>query len=161
MSDPIHILIVDDEVRNLDALEAILEDAAYRILRADNADKALRLLLENQVAAIVLDIKMPDVSGFELAQIIKGTKKFRQIPLVFLTAHLVDDADVVAGYGAGAVDYLTKPVSPQILRHKVAVFAELFRKTRALAELNEHLETRVQERTAELERSEGALRAAG
>jgi signal transduction histidine kinase len=160
MPDPIHILIVDDEARNLDALEAILQDPAYRILRADDADKALRLLLENQVAAIVLDIKMPGVSGFELARLIKGTKKFRQIPLVFLTAYLVNDADVVAGYGAGAVDYLTKPVNPQILRHKVAVFAELFRKTRALAELNEHLETRVQERTAELERSETALRAA-
>jgi signal transduction histidine kinase len=108
----------------------------------------------------VLDIKMPGVSGFELAQLIKGSRKFRQIPLVFLTAYLLDDADVVAGYGAGAVDYLTKPVNPQILRHKVAVFAELFRKTRALAELNEHLETRVQERTADLERSESALRAA-
>ena len=160
MSDTIDILLVDDEARNLDALEAILDDPAYRLLRADNADRALRLLLDNQVAAIVLDIKMPGVSGFELAQLIKGTKKFRQIPIVFLTAYLVDDKDVLTGYGAGAVDYLTKPVNPQILRHKVAVFAELFRKTRALAELNDHLEARVQERTAELERSEAALRAA-
>jgi signal transduction histidine kinase len=160
MSDAINILLVDDEQRNLDALEAILEDQAYCLLRADDAEKALRLLLAHDVAAIVLDIKMPVVSGFELAQMIKGTKKFRQIPIVFLTAHLLDDHDVLAGYGAGAVDYLTKPVKPQILRHKVAVFADLFRKTRALAELNEHLETRVQERTAELEKSEGALRAA-
>ncbi|HEY3821108.1 MAG TPA: response regulator [Polyangiaceae bacterium] len=160
MPDPICILLVDDEQRNLDALEAILEDPDYRLLRAGDADKALRLLLENDVAAIVLDIKMPGVSGFELAQIIKGTKKFRQIPIVFLTAYHVDDRDIVTGYGAGAVDYLTKPVNPEILRHKVAVFAELFRKTRALAELNEHLEARVQERTAELERSETALRTA-
>ncbi len=160
MPETINILLVDDEPRNLDALEAILEDSSYRLLRADDADKALRVLLETDVAAIVLDIKMPGVSGLELAQLIKGTKKFRQIPIVFLTAYLVDDNDVLTGYGAGAVDYLTKPVNPQILRHKVAVFADLFRKTRALAELNEHLESRVQERTAELERSEAALRAA-
>ena len=160
MSDAINILLVDDESRNLDALESILDDPAYHLLRADDADKALRLLLEHDVAAIVLDIKMPGVSGIELAKLIKGTKKFRQIPIVFLTAYLVDDQDVVMGYGAGAVDYLTKPVNPQILRHKIGVFAELFRKTRALAELNEHLETRVQQRTAELERSEAALRQA-
>src|SRR5580704_19462470 len=160
MSDTIKILLVDDEPRNLDALEAILDDPAYHLLRANDADKALRLLLENDVAAIVLDIKMPGVSGFELAQLIKGTKRFRQIPIVFLTAYLVDDQDVLTGYGAGAVDYLTKPINPQILRHKVAVFADLFRKTHALAELNNKLEARVLERTAELERSEAALREA-
>lgn len=160
MPDPIKILLVDDEQRNLDSLEAILDDPGYVLLRAGDADRALKLLLENDVAAIVLDIKMPGVSGFELAQLIKGTKKFRQIPIVFLTAYLVDDQDVLTGYGAGAVDYLTKPVNPQILRHKVSVFADLFRKTRALAELNSTLETRVQERTSELERSETALRAA-
>jgi signal transduction histidine kinase len=158
MPDTINILLVDDEPRNLDALEAILDDPSYRLLRAVEADAALRLLLDHDVAAIVLDIKMPGISGFELAQLIKGTKKFRQIPIVFLTAHLVDDKDVLAGYGAGAVDYLTKPVNPMILRHKVAVFADLFRKTRALAELNDTLEERVLERTAELERSEAALR---
>jgi signal transduction histidine kinase len=108
----------------------------------------------------VLDIKMPGVSGLELAQLIKGTKKFRQIPLVFLTAYMVDDQDILTGYGAGAVDYLTKPVNPAVLRHKIAVFAELFRKTRALAELNDSLEARVQQRTAELEKSEAALRTA-
>jgi signal transduction histidine kinase len=160
MQETIAILLVDDEPRNLDALEAILDDPTYRLLRADNAETALRLLLENDVAAIVLDIKMPGVSGFELAQLIKGTKKFRQIPIVFMTAYLLEDKDIITGYGAGAVDYLTKPVNPQILRHKVSVFADLFRKTRALAELNEHLEARVQLRTAELERSEAALREA-
>jgi signal transduction histidine kinase len=160
MQDTVHILLVDDEPRNLDALESILDDPSYRLLRADNAEKALRLLLEHDVAAIVLDIKMPGVSGLELAQLIKGTKKFRQIPIVFMTAYLVEDRDILTGYGAGAVDYLTKPVNPQILRHKVAVFADLFRKTRALAELNETLEERVQQRTAEVEKSEAALREA-
>ncbi|HET9623600.1 MAG TPA: response regulator, partial [Kofleriaceae bacterium] len=161
MSDaPVDILLVDDERRNLDALEAILDGHGYRLLRAEDADRALRILLDAQVAAIVLDIKMPGVNGIELAQIIKGTKRFRQIPILFLTAHLVDDHDIIAGYDAGAVDYVTKPFNPQVLRHKVAVFAELFRKTRALAELNEKLEERVAERTAELESSEKALRAA-
>src|SRR4051812_28270158 len=161
MPPPIDILLVDDEPRNLDALEAILGDPGYRLLRAEDSDLALRLLLEREVAVIVLDIKMPGVSGFELARIIKDTKRFRQTPIVFLTAHMVEDQDVVAGYGAGAVDYLTKPVNPQILRQKIAVFAELHRKTRALAELNEKLEDRVLERTAELERSEAALRTSG
>jgi len=160
MDPAIDILLVDDEPRNLDALEAILFDPAYRLIRAGGGDEALHLLLDHDVAAIVLDIRMPGVTGFELAQIIKGTKKFRQIPIVFLTAHMMEDQDVIAGYGAGAVDYLTKPVNPQILRHKIAVFADLFRKTRALAELNETLEARVSERTAELEKSEAALRVA-
>ncbi|KAB2911192.1 MAG: response regulator, partial [Kofleriaceae bacterium] len=160
MTTPVNVLLVDDEPRNLDALEAILAHADYHLLRATDADAALRLLLQHDVAAIVLDIKMPGVSGFELAQLIKGTKRFRQIPILFLTAYMIEDQDMIAGYGAGAVDYLTKPLNPQVLRHKVAVFADLYRKTRALAELNEKLEQRVQERTAELERSEAALRLA-
>lgn len=160
MSQAIDILLVDDEPRNLDALEVILADPAYRLIRATGGDEALRLLLKHDVAAMVLDIQMPGLSGFELAQLIKGSRRFREIPIVFLTAHMMEDQDVIAGYGAGAVDYLTKPVKPEILRHKVAVFADLFRKTRALAELNETLEARVRERTAELERSESALRAA-
>jgi signal transduction histidine kinase len=158
--EAIKILLVDDEPRNLDALAAVLDDPAYDLLRAENADDALKLLLANEVAAIVLDIKMPGMTGFELAETIKGTKKFRQVPILFITAYLMDDQNMIAGYGAGAVDYLTKPINPQILRHKVAVFAELFRKTRALAELNETLELRVAERTAELEKSDAALRAA-
>jgi DNA-binding response OmpR family regulator len=96
-------------------------------LRAKDADSALKTLLDHDVAAIVLDIKMPGTSGFELAQMIKATRRFRQIPIVFLTAYMIDDRDVIAGYGTGAVDYLTKPLNPQIVRHKVAVSADLFR----------------------------------
>src|SRR6187549_3123954 len=160
MRNPIDILLVDDEPRNLETLEAILDEPSYRLIRANDADSALRALLENDVAAIVLDIKMPEVSGLELAQMIKNTKRFRETPIVFLTAYMLEDQHVIAGYHAGAVDYLTKPVNPQILRHKVAVFADLYRKTRELAELNEMLEQRVRERTADLERSEAALREA-
>jgi signal transduction histidine kinase len=167
MSSSVDILLVDDEARNLDALEAILADPGYRLLRALDADSALRLLLNHDVAAIVLDIKMPGISGFELARMIKSSKRFRGTPIVFLTAYMVDDQYVLAGYGAGGVDYLTKPVNPQVLRHKVSVFADLYRTTRELAEvnsklakLNEKLEERVRERTSELEQSEAALRAA-
>jgi signal transduction histidine kinase len=160
VTESVQILLVDDEARNLDALEVILGSSEYQLVRALSGDDALRALLKHDFAAIVLDIRMPDVSGVELAQIIKGSKRFREIPILFLTAHLLEDQDVIAGYGAGAVDYLTKPVNPVILRHKIAFFADLFRKTRALAELNETLEARVRERTAELEKSEAALRAA-
>ena len=160
MNERINILLVDDDPRNLDALEAILEDPGYQLLRAVDANSALRMLLDHDVAAIVLDIKMPGTSGFELAQMIKATRRYREIPILFLTAYLVEDRDVITGYGAGAVDYLTKPLNPQIVRHKVAVFAELFRKTRALAELNATLEERVKERTAALEKSEAAAQEA-
>lgn len=160
MNKAIDILLVDDEPRNLDALEIILADPSYRLLRAGDADTALRQLIDYDVAAIILDIKMPGTSGFELAQMIKATKRYRQVPILFLTAYHLADQDMLTGYGAGAVDYLTKPLRPEIVRQKVAVFAELFRKTRALAELNEKLEERVKERTDELQRSEAALRAA-
>src|SRR5690348_5498405 len=98
MKEAIDILLVDDEPRNLDALEVILADPGYRLLRATDADSALRQLLEHEVAAIVMDIKMPGTSGFELAQMIKGTKRYRQIPILFLTAYLLDDQDVITGY---------------------------------------------------------------
>jgi signal transduction histidine kinase len=160
VAQSIDILLVDDEPRNLDALEVVLSDPAYRLIRATSADEALRSLLSHDVAAIILDIRMPGLSGFELAQLIKGRRQFQEIPIVFLTAHMLEDQDVIAGYGSGAIDYLTKPVNPKILRHKVGVFADLFVKTRALAELNETLEARVTERTAELESSQAALRVA-
>ncbi len=159
MSDLIDILIVDDEVRNLDALEATLERPGYRLLRATSGDEALRLLLKNDVAAIILDIRMPGLSGLELAQLVKSNRRFSEVPIMLLTAHVPEERDVMEGYGAGAVDYLTKPVNPIILRHKIGQFVELFRRKRELAELNATLERRVKERTAELEASEAALKA--
>ena len=111
MIETVNILLVDDDPRNLDALEAILDDPGYRLLRADEADKALRLLLDHDVAAIILDIKMPGLSGFELAQLIKGTKKFREIPIVFLTAR-AEFRDRARGLDIGGVDYITKPFNP-------------------------------------------------
>lgn len=152
--EPINILIVDDQVPNLDALEAVLDSPDYRLTRATSAQECLLALLKADYAAIVLDIKMPGVSGLELAQIIKQRKRTEHVPIIFLTAHLLEEHDVLRGYGAGAVDYLSKPINPEILRSKVAVFADLYRKTRALAAANAALEAR----TAELEDSNERLR---
>jgi signal transduction histidine kinase len=150
MSQAVNILLVDDEQRNLEALAAILDDPGYELHRVDHAEAALRVLLKHEVAVVILDVHMPQVDGFELARLIRGTKKFRETPILFLTAHLFDTKDVLAGYDAGGADYLVKPVNPRILRQKVAIFADLFRKTRDLADLNQHLEARVRERTEEL-----------
>ena len=127
------ILIVDDQPRNLDVLEVMLGDADCALVRATSADEALLALLRHDFAAIVLDIKMPGMSGIELATLIKQRKRSQHVPILFLTAHSVDEGDVLRGYGVGAVDYLSKPVNPAILRSKIGVFVELFRKTRALA----------------------------
>jgi PAS domain S-box-containing protein len=140
------ILIVDDEPRNLDALEAMLEPIGCTCVRAQSGDEALLALLRHEFAAMVLDIRMPVMSGIDLATLIKQRRRTQDVPIVFLTAHLVDDEDVLRGYGAGAVDYLGKPVNANILRSKVAVFVDLYRKTGALARLNTALENEVAER---------------
>ena len=150
------ILIVDDQARNLDALEAMLSPTDCVVIRANSADEALLCLLRNDFAAIVLDIRMPDMSGIELAKLIKQRKRSEHVPILFLTAHLVDDDDVLKGYGVGAVDYLSKPINADILRSKVGVFIDAFKKTAALAELNEALQREVAVR----ERAQAALRVA-
>src|SRR4029078_4420748 len=96
----------------------------------------LLALMQGDFAAIVLDVMMPDMSGIELARMIKQRKRTQHIPIIFLTAHCREDEHAVLGYDAGAVDYLTKPINPAVLRSKVNVFVDLFRKTRALAEMN-------------------------
>jgi CheY-like chemotaxis protein len=112
----VNILLVDDEPRNLDVLETILDHPDYRLIRAQNADEALRVLISHDIAVIVLDIRMPGTSGIELAQLIKQRKKTQQIPIIFLTAYFREDEHILQGYGAGAVDYLSKPCNPAILR---------------------------------------------
>ena len=142
------VLIVDDQPRNLDALEAMLAPSDCVLVRAQSPDEALLALLKHDFAAIVLDIRMPGMTGIELAGLIKARKRSQHIPIVFLTAHTADESEVLKGYGVGAVDYLSKPVNPDILRSKVGVFIELFRKTRALADLNDALQREVTEREA-------------
>jgi signal transduction histidine kinase len=129
---PVSILLVDDKTENLLALETILEAPDYRLVRALSGQEALLALLAQDFAVIVLDVQMPEMSGIELAQIIRSRKKTQHIPILFLTAHGDDSA--VAGYQAGGVDFLTKPLQPAVLRSKVAVFADLFRKSNALRE---------------------------
>jgi PAS domain S-box-containing protein len=146
MDDTAKILIVDDEARNLDALEVMLESSGCLFVRARSADEALLALLKDEFAAMILDIRMPGMSGIELAHLVKQRKRTQHIPVLFLTAHLVDEADVLRGYGVGAVDYLSKPINADILRSKVSVFIELFRKRRALATLNDALQKEVDER---------------
>ena len=146
MKAPVNILLVDDEIRNLDALESFLQSPDYGLVRALTAEGALLLLLEGEFAAIVLDIQMPGMTGIELANLIKQRKRTQHIPIIFLTAYFQEDKDVLQGYGIGAVDYLTKPVNPQILKSKISVFVDLFRKTRALADANTALELEVAQR---------------
>jgi len=140
------VLIVDDQPRNLDVLEAMLGDMDCTLIRATSPDEALLAIVRHDFAALVLDIKMPEMSGIELATLIKRRKRSEHVPILFLTAHSSNDDDVLEGYGAGAVDYLSKPVNATILRSKIGVFIELSRKTRALADLNDRLQREVTER---------------
>lgn len=143
---PINILLVDDEPKNLTALTTILDNSRYRLVCAQSADEALLFLVKEEFALIVLDIHMPGMSGFELAQLIKQRKKTASVPIIFLTAYYSEDQHELAGYETGAVDYLHKPINPSILRSKVGVFAELFMKTREIAAANQALVDEINER---------------
>lgn len=145
-SEKPNVLIVDDQPRNLDVLEAMLGETDCTLVRATSADEALLALVRHEFAALVLDIRMPGMNGIELATLIKKRKRSQHVPILFLTAHSVNDEDVLRGYGVGAVDYLSKPIDAEILKSKINVFIELFRKSRALAELNETLQREVAER---------------
>jgi signal transduction histidine kinase len=144
--DTVPILLVDDQPANLAALEATLATNGCRFVLARSADEALLALLDQDFAAIVLDVMMPGMSGFELATMIRRRERTRTVPILFLTARMMDQEDVLRGYSVGAVDYLTKPIEPQVLRTKIAVFVELFRKRRALARMNLELQRQIGER---------------
>ncbi|MBV9004255.1 MAG: response regulator, partial [Solirubrobacterales bacterium] len=124
--------MVDDRPENLRALEGVLEPLGYPLITADSGDEALRRLLEHDFALILLDVRMPDLDGLETARLIKGRVRTQDIPIVFLTAARDDVGDILRGYGIGAVDYVLKPFDAELLRSKVAVFAELERNRRAL-----------------------------
>ena len=141
-----HILIVDDEPKNLTVLETVLDSPGYRLVRAQSADEALLALVAEEFALLILDIQMPGMTGFELAQTIKSRKKTARIPIIFLTAYYNEDQHVLEGYGSGAVDYLVKPVNAAVLRSKVDVFAELHRKNREISIVNRALLAEVSER---------------
>jgi signal transduction histidine kinase len=160
--EAVPILLVDDQPANLDALEASLATTDCRFVLARSADEALLALLNQDFAAIVLDVMMPGMSGFDLATMIRRRERTRQVPILFLTARMLDQQDELRGYGTGAVDYLTKPIDPQILRAKIAVFVELFRKRRALSKVNLELQRQIGERqrmSDALERANAELEA--
>jgi two-component sensor histidine kinase/CheY-like chemotaxis protein len=142
----VNILIVDDEPKNLTVLETVLDSPRYRVIRAESADKALLALLKHDFAVLILDVQMPGITGFELAQMIKERKKTSEVPIIFLTAYYNEDQHVIEGYDSGAVDYLLKPINPAILRSKVSVLAELFLKQRQLEDANRALSAEVAER---------------
>lgn len=130
------ILIVDDEPRNLAVMECVLDDPGYQLIRATSGDEALLALMAHEFAVLVLDVRMSDMTGFELAQLVKERRKTARIPIIFLTAYYNEDQHILEGYTSGAVDYLHKPVNPAVLRSKVAIFAELHRNNLALERAN-------------------------
>ncbi|MGH9956218.1 MAG: response regulator, partial [Pyrinomonadaceae bacterium] len=130
--EPINILMVDDSATNLLALESILHAPDINLVSASSGYDALRYLLHNEVAVILLDVYMPGIDGLETAELIRGREKSRDIPIIFLTADTTGGRHLPRGYSLGAVDFIVKPIEPDILRSKVQVFVELFKKTREI-----------------------------
>ena len=144
--DPVSILLVDDDSRNLDVVESILKPSGHRLVRASTSDAALMALIRDDFACIVLDIQMPGMNGIELDGLIKTRRRSQHIPIIFLAAYFLEDEQrVLHGYGAGAVDYLTKPLNSKIFKSKVDVFSKCSRTTGALAAANSALEQRTVE----------------
>jgi PAS domain S-box-containing protein len=159
MHDPVNILLVDDQPGKLLAYEAILGELGETLVKAGSAREALDVLLRTETAVILIDVHMPELDGFELAAMIREHPRHQQAAILFVSAVHLTDIDRLRGYQTGAVDYVSVPIVPEILRAKVTAFADLYRKTRQLEALNRELEARVEERTAELRASATELRA--
>jgi signal transduction histidine kinase len=162
----VSILLVDDHAENLLALEAILKDTGHELVRARSGAEALKAVLRQEFALILMDVAMPGLDGYETAELIRGRARSRSTPIIFLTANAESETHVFRGYSVGAVDYLFKPFVPEVLLSKVAVFVELHAKRQALEEsadalrqAYEDMERRVEERTLELRQSNQALQA--
>jgi DNA-binding response OmpR family regulator len=153
----VNLLLVDDQPAKLLSYEVILRDLDATLYKAASAQEALGLLLKTEFAVVLIDVCMPDLDGFELAAMIREHPRFQDIAIIFISAVMLNDTDRLRGYEMGAVDYVPVPVIAEVLRAKVRVFVELYRKTRQLETLNRDLEQRVAERTAELEASTGRL----
>ena len=155
--EKVNILLVDDQPAKLLAYEVILKELGENLIKASSGREALEFLLKNDVAIILVDVCMPELDGFELAAMIREHPRFQKTAMIFISAIQVSDIDRLRGYEMGAVDYVPVPVVPEVLRAKIKVFAELYRKTRQLERLNVELEDRVRARTAELEESHARL----
>jgi signal transduction histidine kinase len=157
VNDPVNILLVDDQPAKLLSYEAILGELGETLIKAGSGREALDLLLKTDIAVILVDVVMPDLDGFELATMIRDHPRFQKTSIIFVSAIAMTDLDRLRGYESGAVDYIPVPVVPDVLRAKVRVFAELYRKTRQLEKLNAELEQRVEERTAQLAQANAEL----
>jgi PAS domain S-box-containing protein len=157
MKDKVNILMVDDQPAKLLSYEVMLGELDENLIKATSAKQALELLLKNDVAVVLMDVSMPEVDGFELANMIRQHPRFQKTAIIFISAVHLTDVDRLKGYKQGAVDYISVPVIPELLRAKVSVFSELHRKTRQLQTLNRELERRVEERTEELEKRSQTL----
>jgi signal transduction histidine kinase len=155
--DKVDILLVDDQPAKLLSYEAILDPLGENLIKAGSARDALEQLLKRNVAIILVDVCMPELDGFQLATMIREHPRFQSTAIIFVSGIQVTDLDLLRGYELGAVDYVPVPVVPELLRAKVKVFAELYRKTRLLQKLNAELEIRVAERTTELARANAEL----
>lgn len=156
--EKIPVLIVDDRPENLNSLEALLCDMGLDLVRATSGNEALRHTLYTDFALVLMDVQMPEMDGFEAADLMRKNPKTRQLPIIFLTAGMKEQRQLFKGYEAGAVDYLLKPIDPAILRSKVRVFCEMFCTRRELELQEQMLEKTVAERTAELSNTAELLR---
>src|SRR5262249_30329141 len=142
---------VDDQPGKLLSYEVILRELGENLIKAESARAALEQLLKREIAVVLIDVCMPELDGFQLAAMIREHPRFQKTAIIFISAIHLSDVDRLRGYAMGAVDYVPVPVIPEVLRAKVRVFAELYRKTRQLEQLNQVLEARVAERTAAVE----------
>ena len=156
--DRVNILLVDDQPGKLLSYEVMLAELDENLVAVSSAKEALAYLLKSEVAVILVDVCMPELDGFELAEMIREHPRFQKTAIIFISAIHLTESDYLRGYAAGAVDYLSVPVVPELLRAKVRIFAELFRKTRDLQKFNDELEHRVEERTEALALSADRLR---
>jgi PAS domain S-box-containing protein len=156
--EKVNILMVDDQPAKLLSYEVILSELGENLIKASSATEALRILLKTDVAVVLMDVSMPDVDGFELADVIRQHPRFQRTAIIFISGVHLTDQDMIRGYRSGAVDYISVPVIPEVLRAKIGVFVDLYRKTRQLESLNRNLENRVAERTEELRKSEAQFR---
>lgn len=155
--DKVNILMVDDQPGKLLSYEAVLSELGENLIQATSAKEALEKLLRMDVAAVLMDVSMPEIDGFELAELIRQHPRFQKTAIIFISAVHLTDLDRLKGYQHGAVDYLSVPIVPEVLRAKVRIFAELHRKKIQLERLNTELEQRVAQRTSELEQKAIAL----
>src|SRR5437016_14295766 len=140
--DKVNILLVDDQPAKLLSYEVILRDLGENLVKTSSAREALEQLLKNEIAVVLIDVCMPELDGFQLAAMIRDHPRFQKTAIIFISAVLLTDVDRLRGYEMGAVDYLPVPVIPEVLRAKVKIFVELYRKNRQLEQLNRELEDR-------------------